>query len=417
MNVHCGDSVPRVRVLIVSHATDDFLRHRLPIARALRDRGLEVHVAVPLEDGAAISASHGFEFHRYHLRRKSVRLVGNLRTLVTLVRLYRRLRPDVVHHIGLKPALHGGLAARITRVPATLTLLPGLGYVFSANSLRAHVLRWVVERCLPAALRHRNGRIVFQNPDDLEVMVTRGSVTRDRAVIIRGSGIDPAMFPVQPEASGIPVVLMAARLLWEKGVGEFVQASRVLRSAGVPARFLLAGEPDDGHPSAVSRTVLERWHAAGDIEWLGWRDDIPALLALSHVACLPSYYGEGIPRFLVEAAASGRAIVTTDHTGCREIVRHLETGLLVEPRDARSLSAAIVRLIRDPELRSCLGTRARTLVVSQASLERVVASTLELYGALLARSVRESAEPTEPPLAVRGATPTGGEAPRRGVLV
>jgi glycosyltransferase involved in cell wall biosynthesis len=192
------------------------------------------------------------------------------------------------------------------------------------------------------------------------------------------------LFTPEPEPDGAPVVLMACRLLWQKGVGEFVTAARALRARGGRARFLLVGEPDPGHPSAVPLRTLERWREAGDVECLGWRHDVPALIAQSHIVCLPSSYGEGIPRILLEAAACGRPIVAADSPGCREVVRNGENGVLVPVRDGEALVAALAHLIEDAPLRTAMGTRGREIAVNEFSLERVIDLHLSVYRSLLA---------------------------------
>ena len=212
-------------------------------------------------------------------------------------------------------------------MPAMINTLTGLGHLFTKRTVKTRVLRSIVARGLRFSFWHQNHRVIFQTPYDRDCLIASGIVLEDSAVLIKGSGVNLSLFTPEPAPDGPPVVLMASRLLWEKGVGEFVTAARALRARGVRARFVLVGEPDHGHPSAVPMRTLEHWRDAGDVEWLGWRHNIPALIAQSHIVCLPSYYGEGVPRVLLEAAASGRPIVTTDTPGCCEVVRHGQNGL------------------------------------------------------------------------------------------
>jgi glycosyltransferase involved in cell wall biosynthesis len=371
------------RFLFVENEFRDFLQCRLALAGTLREAGFDVHVAVPRALGLEDVSCQNIAIHVFYLRRKTTRPLGELFCSLSLLRLYLRLRPALVHHIGVKPALYGGIAARIAGVPAVVSTLTGLGHLFATLTLKTRFLRSMTAVGLRVSFGDENHRVIFQNPDDRYRLVTRGLITSDRAILIKGSGVNPSLFRPEPEPNGIPMVLMASRLLWAKGVGEFVTAARALRARGFRARFVLAGEPDHGHPSAVPVRTLEHWRDAGDVDWLGWRDDMPALIAQSHIVCLPSSYGEGIPRILLEAAASGRPIVATDSTGCREIVRHGENGLLVPAGNCEALVAAITQLIENAPLRAAMGTRGREIALSEFSLEQVIDANLNVYRSLL----------------------------------
>jgi glycosyltransferase involved in cell wall biosynthesis len=380
------------RLLFVDNQVTDFLLHRLALARTLRNAGFAVHVAVPREPGLEEIAREGFPPHVIHLRRKSARPADELRCFLSLYRLYRRLRPILVQHIRLKPVLYGGMAARLAGVPAVVNMLTGLGHLFATRNAKTRLLGAAVTRGLRVALSHRNSRVIFQNPEDRDLLLSGGLLDARRAVLIKGSGVDLSQFTPQPEPRGDPVVLMASRLLWEKGAGEFVAAARSLRARGIRARFLLVGEPDPGHPSAIPLSVLEGWHATGDIEWLGWRRDMPALMAQCHIVCMPSAYGEGVPRILIEAAAAGRPLVATDSPGCREIARHGRNALLVPVRDSVGLAGALDELIRKPALRAALGAAGRAIAEREFSQEQVITETLEVYRSLTGMHARSPAQ-------------------------
>jgi glycosyltransferase involved in cell wall biosynthesis len=280
--------------------------------------------------------------------------------------------------------LYGGIAARLTGVPASVGALTGLGHVFVAAGPKARALRSVVARVMRFALGHPNGAIIFQNPDDQRILVERGIVPPDAAVLIRGSGVDLEQYAPAPEPDGPVLVVLASRMLWSKGVGEFVDAAQRLRRDGVHARFALVGGTDPGNPAAVPADTLTRWRDSGVLEWWGRKDDMPGVFASSHVVCLPSYYGEGVPKVLIEAAACGRPIVTTDAPGCREVVREGDNGLLVPMRDSEALAAALRRLIGSAQLRRVMGSRSREIAVAEFSVEHVIEATLALYERLLA---------------------------------
>jgi len=376
-----GDPVSRI--LFVDNQVADFLRYRIPLAHRLRQAGFDVHVALPQEPGLERIRSQGIPYHIFSIQRTSTRLRDEVRCLVSLHRLYRQIRPDLVHHFCLKPTLYGGISARVAGVPAMISSLTGLGHPFAARGLKMRFLRSIIACGLRFSFRHPSHRVIFQNPDDRDRLVFSGVLKAGSAVLIKGSGVDLSVFTRQPEPEGLPVILMASRLLWEKGVGVFVAAARSLRARGVQARFVLLGEPDPKHPSAVPMRALKQWHESGDVEWLGWREDMRASIAQSHIVCLPSTYGEGIPRILLEAAASGRPIVTTDIPGSREVVRHGQNGLLVPPGDREALERAIARLIQDPALRAAMGARGREIAAAEFSLERVIDANLDLHRSLI----------------------------------
>ncbi len=370
------------KILFVVNDAPFFLSHRLPLALAARDAGYEVHVATPDSPLSGTIQKHGLHFHAIPLHRSSTRLWKELKSFRSLLQLYRRLQPDLVHHVTIKPVLYGGAAARLAKVPAVVYAVPGLGHVFLHDGMKARLMRTAVKQVYGYVFNHSHAKVIFQNPDDRRLMEEAQLVDADDVVLIRGSGVDLNAFVPHAEPEGAPVVVLAARMLWEKGVGEFVDAARQMREQNIDVRFVLAGDSDPGNPSAVPMWQLEQWHDSGIVEWLGACDDMARIFAEAHVVCLPSYR-EGLPKVLIEAAACGLPIVTTDVPGCREVVRHEENGLLVPVRNATALAAALRRLIASPALRQFLGKRGREIAVAEFALEKVVQQTLAIYAELL----------------------------------
>ena len=299
--------------------------------------------------------------------------------LKQLIKIYKDVRPQVVHHVALKPVIYGSIAARITGVPATVNAMAGLGYLFSSESIMARLLRPVIKGLFRLLLNNEHATLILQNPDDIEVICGNGTVDRDRVRLIMGSGVDTREYRWQPESGDVPIVLLASRLLWDKGVGEFVEAARILKREGAVARFVLAGEGDDENPGSIRARQLEDWQAQGDVEWWGRCSDMPTIFAKSHIVCLPTNYGEGVPKVLIEAASCGRPIVTTDAPGCREIVLDGENGFLVPIKDVDALVCAIRKLLDSPDLRLRMGLAGRQLVKRKFSLTTVVNETLAVY--------------------------------------
>lgn len=359
-----------------------FLSHRLPIAQAAAAAGYDVQVATAPGPAVARVLAEGFTHHAVPLSRRGLNPFSELRTLAALTALYRRLKPDLIHHVTIKPVLIGSIAARLARSPAVVSAVSGLGYVFITPGWPARVLRAVIRAGYRLALRRPGTRVIFQNPDDRREFLDQKLIDPKAAVLIKGSGVDTVQFDVQPEREGVPLIVLPSRMLWDKGVGEFVKAARSLRAQGIEARFALVGDSDPGNPTAIPETRLRAWQDKGEVEWWGHRGDMPAVLAQAHIVCLPSYR-EGLPKSLIEAAACGRAIVACDVPGCREIARHNENALLVPPRDPVALAEALRKLIADPQLRQRMGQRGRSMVEAEFSLERVVAETLATYAALL----------------------------------
>ena len=372
-----------LRLLYVVNIPRFFLSHRLPLALAARAGGYDVHVAAADgtdEERAAIAAA-GLAFHPLPLSQHGTTPWQELRTILALRALYARVQPDLLHLVSIKPVLYGGMAARLRRAGPVVHAMSGLGYLFVDGGRRAKLLARIVQPALRWALAGENSAMIFQNVDDCRVFVERGIIARQRCTVIRGSGVDERYFQPQPELTGgKPVVLFAGRLLWKKGLGEFVQAARQLRGR---ARFVVVGYEERSSPHHVPAAQLRAWAQEGCIEWAGKRDDMPRVYAESHIVCLPSSYGEGVPKVLIEAAACARACVSTDSPGCRDIVRQGENGLLVPVGDSVALVAALERLIEDGVLRRAMGARGREIVLAGFTQRHVHAATFALYRKLL----------------------------------
>jgi glycosyltransferase involved in cell wall biosynthesis len=358
-----------------------FCSHRLPLARAAIADGFRVSVVTRVaRHGDEIRAA-GIELVPMDLRRRSMNPFQAGRTVFELARIYRRVRPDIVHHVALKPVLYGSIAARLAGVPAVVNAVAGMGYAFSSKDFKARLLRPAISAAFRALLNARSSRLIVQNPDDRALLISKGIVDAERVRLIRGSGVDTTVFLSRPEPTGTPVVMLASRLLRDKGVLEFVEAGKRLLAEGVAARFVLVGAPDPQNPASISPAELLAL-IGDEVEWWGPHEDMPQVLAEASVVCLPSYR-EGLPKVLLEAAACARPIVATDVPGCREIVVHGENGLLVPARDSGALAAAIRALLDEPGRRATLGACGRRMTERYFSLPQVTEQTLNVYHDLL----------------------------------
>jgi len=363
--------------------TDWYLYNfRLNLARAMRDRGHEVVLMSPPGEYVEQIESEGFRWVSLPLSRKGTNPLVEFGRIQRIADVYQKEKPDLVHHFTVKCVTYGSLAAHKAGVPHVVNAITGLGSVFVGDSLSTRVLRLIVSGLYRRAMN--NTEVIFQNPDDMNLFLKLGLVHPEQSVLIRGSGIDIDQFTPMPEPEkNTPLVVLPARMLWNKGIGEFVEAAHILQEQGVRARFALVGVADSGNPAAVSLVQLGEWQKEGVVEWWGWQEDIKVVFAMAHIVCLPSYR-EGVPRVLAEAAACTRALVTTDVPGCREIVKDGENGLLVPARDAAALAEALKKLILNPSLRRQMGEKGREFVEKEFSNQQVVGGTLAVYDRLLA---------------------------------
>jgi glycosyltransferase involved in cell wall biosynthesis len=372
------DALNMKKLLFVVNVDWFFMSHRLPVAVEAMRQGYEVHVATGITDGQDALVALGLTVHRLPLARSGASPIGEFRTFWKIAAVMRSVRPDLVHLVTVKPVVLGGIAARLVGVPAVVSAVSGLGFVFTARGAKARLLRAVVVTLYRAVFGHPNMKVIFQNEDDRRLLQGLTGLQEAQTMIVRGSGVDLARFSVRPFPDGPPVVVFAARLLRDKGVEEFVEAARLLRQRGVNAVFRLAGAPDPGNRASVSTEDLRNWEASGCVELLGHRADMAQVLAAAHVVVLPSYR-EGLPKVLVEAAACGRPAVTTDVPGCRDAIIPGVTGLLVPPRDAAALAGAIEQLVADAGMRAEMGRAARQLAEREYAIGHIVDQHLSLY--------------------------------------
>jgi glycosyltransferase involved in cell wall biosynthesis len=355
------------------------------MARAAQAAGFDVAVATRVRDHGAKIAGEGFRLIPLQaLDRQGRNPKGELKAIAELVAVYRREKPDLVHHVALKPVLYGALAARLAGVKAVVNAMAGLGFVFTARSVKARLLKPIISAAFRFLLRRKGSVLLVQNPDDRAVFVQAGLMPADRIALIPGSGVDISGFTPQPEPAGPPVALFVARLLWDKGLGELVEAARLLKERGVELTIQVAGDRDPANPACVPQETLDGWQAEGVVQFLGRRSDIATLWAGAHMAVLPSYR-EGMPKALLEAAASGRPLVSTDVPGCRALVRDGENGLLVAARSAVPLADALQTLAQDATLRQRLGAQARRDAEEIYSEQAVGAAVVALYRRLIDR--------------------------------
>ncbi len=407
-------SKPRILFLV----TEDwyFLSHRLPLARAARDAGAEVVVATRYSTHQEKITAEGFKTIPLSWDRGSHNPLKEALSVLRLAALYYQWRPDIVHHVAMKPILLGSLAARIIGWlgvrPRLVNAVTGLGYFFIGPSIshspnlgrsfpnnssiplrtgRGSLLRYFVHAILRLTLGGPRTTVIVQNEDDSATLRHHGLLNHSRIKLIRGSGVDLKEFPQLPAPRGPLVAALVARMLSDKGIRETVEAAWILKRQGVDLKIWLVGPTDPANPAAIPQEKLQEWDAEGIVKWVGPRKDIVAIWSEAAIAVLPSYR-EGLPKALLEAASCGRPLVATDAPGCREICRDQETGLLVPIGDAQALAQALAALAKDEDLRLRLGRAAREVVEQEFSAEKVVRQTMALYRELLPSRFKGSSE-------------------------
>lgn len=359
------------KILYVINHPDWFWSHRLPLARGARKSGYDVLVAMRGASGDQKLKAEGFT--GMDLPPSPLSIIFSLR------RMIKNQKPDIVHAITLKYVFLTGLACFGLSVHRVYTIA-GLGYLFSGEGAKPKMLRLLIAPFLKSILKSSRARVIFQNPDDLQIMVHRSFVRAENCRLIRGSGVDLAQYnPGNNAEADPPLILMPTRLVRDKGVAVFIEAARILKSRGVKARFQIAGGIDAHNPNAFSESEIRALISDGAAEWLGRVSDMAALYAGASLIVYPSYYREGIPKVLLEACAMGKAIITTDHPGCREAAAHNENGLLVPVKNAAATTEAIEILLNDPDLRRRMGAKSRERAEREFDVQIIVRETLAVY--------------------------------------
>lgn len=374
----------RPRLLMLVNELESFFNHRMPIALAAKRHGWDVHVAMEAATQAQARDTAGLTFHHIPMDRSIAAPWRELAALRSLLNITREIKPDIIHAFTLKPIGLAGVAARRDSKLALAASVTGVGSFFLADDLKARIVRRLFVPVLRFALRCKPTAAIVQNVDDQQLVTQLLGLPADHCTLVPGSGINPETFkPTAKTSSGPVQVTLASRLLADKGVREFVSAARTIKSRGIDAIFVLAGGLDPANRSAIPQEEVDSWVKEGVVTWMGHVTDMPSLHASTHIACLPSYR-EGLPKSLLEAAACGLPIVTTNVPGCRDSIQDGVSGLLVPARDAAALTEALATLIADPDLRERFGKAGRKFVERDFSEAAITTQILGIYDDLLA---------------------------------
>ena len=375
------------KILILVNYLSFFLSHRLPIANALIDKGFEVFIGYGELRGADPKSleEKGFKVKFVPIQPGGINFIKDLKTLYCIWNFLKKVDPDIVHLVTIKPYLYGGIISRLMGVPSLVSAVSGLGTLFIGDNLKNKTLRLLLYPIYKLAFNHKNQKIILQNEDDLKTLEGWGVLNSHKVRLLKGSGVELQNFTNFKDPEGIITVCFAGRLLKDKGVYEFISAARILKERGFKARFFLAGDLDINNPSGFSVDDLNRINKEEYVEFLGYQKDISTLYQKSHIVCLPSYR-EGLPKSLIEAAAAGRAIVTTDVPGCRDAIIPNVTGILVPPKDPLKLVDALQWLIENPQERISMGKAGRKFAEKEFPIEKIVQNHLDIYQELLSNN-------------------------------
>ena len=351
-----------------------FCSHRLSLALAAKEQGYDVYVMAPALGDHEKIIKAGLSFIPLRFQRGGMNPFKEVKTVYQIWKLYRKIKPDIVHHVAIKPVLYGTIAAFFARVPLIINAVAGLGHIFASNSW----LKAPLKIAMRYLLSLQNVQIIVQNPEDFEEI--KSLTQKDNIHLLLGAGVNLDEFHPKAEPPSPPFkIIHVSRLLWSKGIKELVQAGNILKDKGHDVHIQIVGEPDLENPDAIPLKVLQKWHQEGHIEWLGHRTDIAHLYGQAHIASLTSSYREGIPKSLLEAAACGKSIITCDMPGCRIIVEHGRNGYLIPPRDSDALVNTILKLINDDKLRQEMGNQSRVHAESAFGEKKIHSETIKLY--------------------------------------
>jgi len=381
------------KLLIIANPLSFFISHRLEIAYAARDKGYEVKVGygeLGNSNAEVINtlSKKGIDCFYLPLKRGSINPLIELWSLFSIWRIFFHLKPDIVHLITIKAYLYGGLASRITKVPCVVSAIAGLGIIFNNKKWWNFIFKKILYFIFRLAFNHPNQRVIVQNLEDKKKLINWAILDPKKISLINGSGVDLSKFINLGDSSDVLTVCFASRFLHDKGIFDYLSAARIIKSRGIKAKFLLAGNIDLGNPNSLNDQDLQKIIEENVVEVLGYQKDIPSLYERSHIVCLPSFYGEGLPKSLIEAAAASRAVITTDTSGCRDAIIPNKTGLIVPPKSPEKLADALQWLIEHPEERISMGKAGRKFSEKKFPIEKIVKNHLDIYQELLNKAIQ-----------------------------
>lgn len=363
------------KILFVVNVDWFFISHRLPLALEALEKGYEVHIACGITDKKEYLESLSLKVHPLNISRSGTGIKEEIKVFLEIYKILRKIKPDIAHFVTIKPVLYGGIASRFLNITKKVFSISGLGFIFIKQGFKASIIRMLIKTMYRFALAGKNSHVIVQNPDDKGMV---NSIVEVPITLIRGSGVNLSQYNYIEENNETIKVSMACRLLKDKGVFEYIEASKVLKNKYAHVEFELYGDIDTHNPASLTFVDIENIKKEDFVKVYGFSNDIAKVFSNSNIVVLPSYR-EGLPKVLIEAAACGRAVVTTDVPGCRDAIEINSTGVLCEVKNPKSLAEQIEKLILDEELRTNMGKAGRELAEKEFDINKVIEKHFEIY--------------------------------------
>ena len=372
-----------LRILFIISEDWYFVSHRLYLAKVAINSGYKVALLSHFTNHREIIEAEGIKTIAWPLNRSSRNLYKEIEAIKSIVSTIRQFKPSMIHSVAMKPVIYSAIACNLSGLKSRIFALAGLGFVFTSSKRSAKILRPFLKVIFSLLFKGKKTKLILQNPDDQRQLLSEGVINPKNIRLIRGAGVDTKTFSFKTIPSNMPIIILPSRMLWAKGIQDFVDCAIEINKKVKKARFVLVGTPDIQNPDAISKVRLKKWNEEGVIEWWGHQSDMVIVYHQSTIVCLPTTYGEGLPKSLLEAASCGRPIVTYDVPGCREIVIDGYNGFLVKAKRVDDLISAISNLLDDRELCIKMGKNGRKLVEKYFTQEKIAQETMAVWEELL----------------------------------
>ncbi len=357
-----------------------FCSHRLNLAIEAINSGFSVYLLANINNERKLIEKCGIKIIPLkYLKRSRINIFGEFISLLEIYIKINKIKPNILHSVALKPVIYGSLSTLFSNNVKNINALGGLGFIFSSGTFKARILRPIVLNLLKFICNRKNNILILQNLDDYKFVYNKLKINQKNISLIKGAGVDCNKFKERKNNNKIPIILLASRMIWDKGIKEFYNAAKLIKKKGIKAKFILVGKPDQENPNSISLKQLNIWNNSGIIEWWGYRSDMVEVFKDVDIVVLPTFYGEGIPKVLIEGMACSKPIVATDMPGCRDLVIDGSNGILVKPKDFFDLAKALEKLILDPGLCKKMGAKGRALAVENYCQEKIFSKIINLY--------------------------------------